>query len=60
MTKNHFYEKKGPFPLSEIIKVIGCTGDFSKESNFKIRSFESLDNAGNEDMTCLNSTKYQD
>ena len=32
----------------------------SKESSFKIRSFESLDNAGVDDMTFLNSSKYQD
>ena len=24
MTKNHFYEKKGPYPLNEIVKVISC------------------------------------
>ena len=23
MTKNHFYEKEGPFPLNEIVKTIG-------------------------------------
>ena len=60
MSENQFFERKGPFPLGEIIKVIGCSGNFSKESNFKIRSFESLDNASNNDMTFLNSRKYQD
>ena len=60
MPENQFFERKGPFPLGEIIKVIGCSGNFSKESNFKIRSFESLDNASNNDMTFLNSGKYQD
>ena len=59
MSENQFFEKKGPFPLSEIAKVIGCTGDFSKDKNFKICSFESLDNASNNDMTFLNSSKYQ-
>ena len=59
MSENHFFERKGPFPLSEIVKVIGCTGDFSKNNNFKINSFESLDNASNNDMTFLNSSKYQ-
>ena len=29
MSKNFFYEKKGPFPLKEIIKTIGYTGNFS-------------------------------
>ena len=60
MSENQFFERKGPFPLWEIIKVIGCSGNFSQESNFKIRSFESLDNASNNDMTFLNSRKYQD
>jgi len=60
MSENQFFERKGPFPLSEIIKVIGCSGNFSPENNFKIRSFESLDNASNNDMTFLNSGKYQD
>ena len=59
MSKNLFFEKRGPFPLKEIIKIIGCKGDFSQKDNFEIRSFESLDNAGNYDMTFLNSIKYQ-
>ena len=60
MSENQFFEKKGPFPLGEIIKAIGCIGDFSKENNFEISSFESLDNASNNDMTFLNSSKYQE
>ena len=60
MLKNHFFEKKGPFPLKEIIKSIGCGGNFSREANFEISSFESLDNASNNDITFLNSSKYQD
>ena len=60
MSENQFFEKKGPFPLRQIIKVIGCSGDFSQENNFEISSFESLDNASNNDMTFLNSSKYQE
>ena len=60
MSENQFFEKKGPFPLKEIIKVIGCSGDFSKKNNFKISSFESLDNASDNDMTFLNSSKYRE
>ena len=60
MSENQFFERRGPFPLSEIVEVIGCSGDFSQENNFKIRSFESLDKASNNDMTFLNSKKYQD
>ena len=59
MSENQFFEKRGPFPLREIIKVIGCSGDFSQENNFEISSFESLDNASTNDMTFLNSIKYQ-
>ena len=60
MSENQFFEKKGPFPLSEIAKVIGCSGNFLQENNFEINSFESLDKASNNDMTFLNSSKYQD
>ena len=60
MSENQFFEKKGPFPLSEIVKVIGCSANFSQENNFEIRSFESLSNASNNDVTLLNSSKYQD
>ena len=60
MSENQFFEKKGPFPLKEIIKVIGCTGDSLKKNNFEIRSLESLDNASDNDMTFLNSSKYQE
>ncbi len=60
MSENQFFEKKGPFPLNEIIKVIGCNGDFSKDNNFKIHNFESLDKANTNDLTFLNSSKYRD
>ena len=60
MSKNHFYEKKGPFPLSEIIKTIGYNGNFSHENNLEIHGLESLDNASKNDVTFLNSSKYKD
>ena len=60
MSENQFFERKGPFPLNEIIKVIGCNGNFPKNDNFEIYSFESLDNANINDMTFLNSSKYRD
>ncbi len=60
MSKNLFYEKKGPFPLKEIIKVIGFTGNFFNKNNFKIYGFETLNNADINDMTFLNSSKYKD
>ena len=60
MSTNQFFEKKGPFPLREIIKIIGYNGSFSQKSDFKIYGFESLDSASNNDMTFLNSSKYQE
>ena len=60
MSENQFFEKKGPFPLSKIIKVIGCSRVFSQENNFEISSFESLDDASTNDMTFLNSSNYQE
>jgi len=59
MSKNIFYEKKGPFPLKEIIKTIGYTGNFLDKNNFEIYGFESLNNANKNDMTFLNSSKYK-
>jgi len=59
MSKNNFFEKKGPFPLNKITKIIGCDLDFSKEKSFEVYSLESLDKAGRNDMTFLNSNKYQ-
>ena len=60
MSKNHFYEKKGPFPLKEIVKTIGYTGNFSSENNFQIHGLESLIKASKKDITFLNSSKYKD
>ena len=60
MSKNQFFKKRGPYPLSEIIKIIGCDNKLSTENDFKIYSIESLDRATNQDMTFLNSSKYQD
>jgi len=57
---NHFHEKKGPFPLNEIAKTIGCLDNFAQKDNLKIFSFESLSNATNKDMTFLNSNKYKE
>ena len=59
MPENMFFEKKGPFPLIEITKIIGCSNHASIKNNLTIKSFESLDNATNNDITFLNSSKYQ-
>ena len=60
MTKNHFYEKKGPHPLNEIIKVISSDNEFDNKNNIEIHGFESLVNATQNDITFLNSRKYKD
>ncbi len=59
MSENQFFDKKGPFPLKEILNTIGYSGNFSKENDFKIHGFTSLDNACEKDLTFLNSSKYQ-
>ena len=59
MGSSQFFLKQGPFPLKEIIKTIGYNGNFPQKKDLKIHDFESLDNASNNDMTFLNSSKYQ-
>ena len=59
MSENQFFEKKGPFPLKEILNVIGYSGNISEDNDPKIYGFESLDKASKKDMTFLNSSKYQ-
>ena len=59
MKSSEFFERKGPFPLKEIVKTIGFDDNFLKGKNFEIFGFESLDNATKKDMTFLNSSKYK-
>ena len=59
MSINQFFEKKGPFPLREILNTIGYNEDVSIKNDFKIHNFESLDKARENDLTFLNSSKYQ-
>ena len=60
MTKNHFYEKKGPYPLKEIVKAIGSDNKIDNSNNITISGFESLVTASNMDITFLNSQKYKE
>ena len=60
MIKNHFYEKRGPFPLNEIVRTIGCTNEFANKNNIEIQVIESLIDASKKDMTFLNSSRYKD
>jgi len=59
MSSNQFFQKKGPFPLKEIIKIIGNIDNVPKFDDFKIHGFESLDHASKNDMTFLNSSRYK-
>ena len=59
MSNNLFFEQKGPFPLNEIIKLIGAEDKKFNNKNLQINDFKSLDAASNKDMTFLNSSKYQ-
>ena len=43
MEKSNFYEKSGPYPLNEIVKVISCDNTFVNKNNIVIVSFENND-----------------
>tara|TARA_Y100000590_G_scaffold2309_1_gene3005 strand:+ start:2958 stop:3959 length:1002 start_codon:yes stop_codon:yes gene_type:complete len=60
MPENQFFEKKGPIPLKEIVKSINSEVNLTNVKNIKIHGFESLFNANKNDITFLNSIKYQD
>ena len=60
MAENHFYEKKGPYPLNEIVKTIACSNTPDNKNNIEIYGFESLTKATIKDITFLNSAKYKD
>ena len=60
MSSNQFFAKRGPFPLKELIKTIGCVDDFSQVNDFDIYGVESLINAKENDVTFLNSSKYKE
>ena len=59
MQNIRFFEKKGPFPFSEIVKKIDPTKDLAELNNFKIYGIDSLINAKENEITFLNSSKYQ-
>ena len=60
MSKNIFFEKKGPFPLKEITRIIGCDINITQKNDLSIHGLESLNNANKNEMTFLNSSKYKD
>ena len=59
MPQNRFFEKKGPFPFRDIIKLIGCDGNFSGVENLKLFGIENLSQASPNEITFLNSSKYK-
>jgi len=59
MSSEQFFTKRGPFPLRDVIKTIQCLEDFSNFENFKVYGIETLDNAKDNEMTFLNSSKYK-
>ena len=59
MQNIRFFEKKGPFPFSEILKKIDPTQDLTELKNFKVYGIETLVNAKENEITFLNSSKYQ-
>ena len=59
MQNIRFFEKKGPFPFSEVLKKIDPTKDLDELKNFKVHGIETLVNAKENEITFLNSSKYQ-
>ena len=59
MQNIRFFEKKGPFPFTEILKKIDTTKDLPQLKDFKIYGIDSLINAKENEITFLNSSKYQ-
>ena len=60
MSTIQFFEKKGPFPLLEIIKKVGQEKSTIMSNNINIQGFEPLNIANTNDLTFLNSIKYKD
>jgi len=60
MPSNLFFEKKGPFPLKDIIKAISCDENLNVKNDLKINNIESLTHATENDLTFLHSINYKD
>ena len=59
MQNIRLFEKKGPFPFTEILKKIDPTKDLPKLKDFKVYGIDSLINAKEYEITFLNSSKFQ-
>ena len=60
MSSEHFFTKKGPFPLNKIIKELKLNINVSNYKNIKVNGIKTLVNANRGDITFLNSAKYKD
>ena len=58
MPHSRFFEKRGPFPFEDIIRIIGCTEDFSSFKSLEVYGIDSLINAEKNEITFLSSNKY--
>ena len=60
MEDNHFFVKQGPFTLEKITKKINCSNIPIKISNIRIHDIKNLAEANKNDLTFLNSNKYEE
>ena len=60
MSSEHFFIKKGPFPLNEIVKAIVSIKDSSQFEAIKIYGLGTLIDAKENEITFLNSVKYKE
>ena len=56
---NPFFENKGPFKISDILKLIDYKIDV-KNKNYEIKDIKDLLNCNKEDITFFHSKKYKD
>tara|TARA_B100000029_G_scaffold182627_1_gene180275 strand:+ start:1338 stop:2339 length:1002 start_codon:yes stop_codon:yes gene_type:complete len=59
MSSEHFFTKKGPFPLEKIAKVLKLNDKNLSFKNIKINDIKTLLKAKPGDITFLNSSKYK-
>ena len=57
---NQFFQKKGPFLLDDIAKLIKCKHELTKFSNKEIVNINDLYYAKNNELTFFNSIKYKE
>ena len=60
MTMSQFFEKKGPFLLNDIIKLIKCKSEEVEYVDKKIVNINDLYHAKNNELTFFNSIRYKE